>query len=216
MTNEQNLSQLKIKDVEIRKFNPQTDAKRLTEIWVEGLSQTVDAQWWWKREHWHKLFTEFGKQETSVEGNMGPDGANLEKFWCHDEENVQMLIAELTFQDPNTKPLLVGSIGIKRGYGRYDSSEYSKDKNETIFSITKMSVDVNYRRYSIGGKLLSAAEEWARQAGAKKLRAGTMNPIASRFYLKHGYEWLDWSWWDWIVFKYVGSMSGKSHEKNLE
>eukprot|EP00111_Clytia_hemisphaerica_P012558 TCONS_00036914-protein len=204
---EQKLSQLKIKSVEIRKFNPKTDAKRLTEIWVDGLRQTVDSQWWWKRVYWRELFSQYAKDATAVDGDMGPEGTNLEKSWCFDEENVQMLVAELIFQDPKLAHLLVGSIGIKRGY------EHSKDG--TIFTIWKMSVDINYRGYSIGGKLLLEGEKWAKQKGGTKITAASMNPIASKFYLKHGYEWSEWSWWDWIVFKYIGSMNGKLHEKTL-
>ena len=199
-------------DITIRSFNPDLDAKPLTELWVKGLDQTSNAKYWWVRKWWKDMFDRYAAKATSPDGDMGPDGSNLEQNWCGDETNRGMLVAEVVSE--NKPSILVGCCGIIRGT---DSSPKKIDANETTFSIWKMSVDENCQGKGIGGKLMKAAEDWAKTNGCFKLRMITTNPIASWFYQKHGYEWVEWTWLEWIAFRYFGGYMnmGKWHEKEL-
>ena len=201
-------------EVKIRKFNPNTDAKSLTEVWVKGLDQTSNAKWWFQRQWWKDMFVRYAAKATSEDGDMGPEGANLAKHWCTDEGNRCMLIAELVSKEETNPPLLVGCCGIVRGTSL---SAEDIDKTETRFSIWKMSVDEKIQGKGVGGKLMKAAEVWAKDNGCLKLRMITANPVASYFYQKHGYEWTEWTWMEWIAFRYLGGHmpTGKWHEKEL-
>ena len=119
-------------EIKIRKFNPNEDAAALTKIWVKGLDQTSNAKWWITRQWWKDVFDKYAAKATSGDGDMGPDGSNLEKQWCLDETNRIMLIAEKI--SPESLPQIVGCCGVIRGT---DSSPKQIDKKETTFSIWK-------------------------------------------------------------------------------
>ena len=78
-------------DIRIRNFNPDLDAKPLTELWVKGLDQTSNAKYWWVRKWWKDMFDRYAAKATSPDGDMGPDGSNLEQNWCGDETNRRRL-----------------------------------------------------------------------------------------------------------------------------
>ena len=56
--------------------------------------------------------------------------------------------------------------------------------------ITELVVDKNYRRKSIGDKLLSKMESYLKDNGCKSILIGVFayNDLARRFYEKHGYH----------------------------
>jgi len=199
-------------EIRIRKFNPDGDAAALTKIWVKGLDQSSNAKWWITRKWWKDMFDEYAAKATSEDGDMGPDGTNLEKQWCLDKTNRVMLVAEKI--SPESPPQLVGCCGVIRGT---DSSPKEIDEKETTFSIWKMSVDEKCQGKGVGGKLMKEAEKWTKANGGIKLRAVTTNPIASKFYQKHGYEWTEWTYLEWFLFQYMGGYikGGKWHEKIL-
>jgi len=203
-------SQLSV--VRIRKFVPSTDAEALTKIWVKGLDQTSNAKFWITRQWWKDVFDKYAAKAISEDGDMGPNGANLEKQWCLDEKNRCMLVAEIV--SPEYPSKLVGCCGIIRGA---DSNPKDINENETTFSIWKMSVDESCQGKGVGGKLMKEVEKWAKENGCIKLRMITTNPIASRFYQKHGYEWTEWTYFEWFLFQYMGGYikGGKWHEKEL-
>ena len=198
-------------DVQIRNFNPSTDAEALTKVWVKGLDQTSNAKWWITRNWWKDVFEKYAAKAISEDGDMGPNGANLEKQWCLDEKNRCMLVAEIVSSESSR---LVGCCGIIRGT---DSNPKEINDQETTFSIWKMSVDERCQGKGVGGKLMDEAEKWAKERGCLKLRMITTNPIASTFYQKHGYEWTEWTYVEWLLFQYMGGYirGGKWHEKEL-
>ena len=200
-------------DVRIRSFNPDIDAKPLTKVWVKGLEQTSNAKYWLVRKWWEETFAQYAVKATSPDGDMGPGGSNLERNWCGDEKNRCMLVAVIALD--NKSSVLVGCCGIIRGT---ESSPKEIKTNETNFSIWKMSVDGDFQGKGIGGKLLKAAEDWAKTNGCVNLRMITTNPIASCFYQRHGYGWVEWTWMEWIAFRYLGGYiyMGKWHEKNFD
>ena len=184
----------------------------LTQIWVKGLDQTSNAKWLITRNWWKDVFEKYAAKATSEDGDMGPNGSNLEKQWCLDKNNRCMLVAELVSSESPSK--LVGCCGIIRGT---DSNPKVINDQETTFSIWKMSVDERCQGRGVGGKLMREAEKWAKEKGSLKLRMITTNPIASKFYQKHGYEWTDWTYFEWFLFQFMSGYmrGGKWHEKDL-
>ena len=201
-----------LEKVKIRKFDPDTDSKQLTQIWLKGLSQTVNSKWWFTREWWKECFAQYAAKAMSRTGDMGPEGENLSRNWCGDENNRCMLVAE--YASGSRLPVLIGCCGVIRGT---DPNATDVDENETTFSIWKMSVDEYYSRSGVGRKLMNMAEIWAKKCGCVKLRMITANPIASIFYQRRGYEWTEWTWLEWLAFKFLGGYlpTGKWHEKEL-
>ena len=188
--------------VNIRQLNPESDAKAVTELWVDGLQQTVKAKWWPTRPYWRYCFKKYAEKSTLPTGDMGPNGQNLAAFWCTQLTNRCMLVSEVTRSGED--PQVVGCCGVVRGTSCNETSGIKED--ETTFSIWKMSVMEEWRGKRIGAKLLKAAEDWARDNGCRKMRMITANPIASKFYQKQGYAL------DSGVF---GVWLGAWHEKEL-
>ena len=201
-----------LKKVKVREYNPNTDSKRLTQVWVKGLSQTVNSKWWFTRGWWKECFAQYAAKAMSRNGDMGPEGENLSRNWCGDQNNRRMIVAE--YASGNGLPLLIGCCGVTRGT---DPSVKDVGENETTFSIWKMSVDQYYAGLGVGKMLMGVAEVWAKGCGCVKLRMITANPIASSFYQRRGYEWIEWTWLEWLAFKFLGGYlpTGKWHEKEL-
>ena len=90
-------------------------------------------------------------------------------------------------------------VGVNRGMDPAKFPVDSRDYN--TFSVWKMSVAEESRGKGIGKKLMSKAEEWARDqtssmaggvgaaanSNRKRMRLYTANPIAAAFYLRMGF-----------------------------
>ena len=193
-------------DVSIRPFCPDSDAIEVCNIWVKGLEQTVRSKWWPLQPLWRLFFNIMAEQAVKSNGDVGPNGENLYIHWCKDSNDRTMLVAEKRQNEEDEKVTkLVGCIAIVRGTN--PNGNITADKDETTFSVWKMSVSEDHRRAGIGSKLLEEGENWARCHGCIKMRMITANPIASVFYQKHGYEIRS--------ANLFGTLFGAWHEKDL-
>ena len=173
-------------DIHIRLFEVR-DAPSVTRIWVDGLEQTVQAASVFTRPLWRLLMEKLADHATSPNGDMGPDGANLDRFWGSNGEGERddraIYIAES--RDRVTGVVaVVGVCCVKRGEDEKDIPP----AGYPVFSIWRMSVDERVRGTKIGTRLMSAAEDWARGKGGGKMTLITGNSIASKFYRSIGYK----------------------------
>ena len=119
-------------------------------------------------------------------GDVGPDGRNVAENWMG-SDNKTMLVAE----DVSTGRI-VGCCGVARGESEKGDvpppPESKKDDVEAhLWSIWRLSVDESTRGSGCGRLLMSEAESFAKNRGALKIRASTINHAASGFYVKLGY-----------------------------
>lgn len=173
-------------DVNIRLFEVR-DAPSVTRIWVNGLEQTVQAASVFTRPLWRWLMATLANHAISIDGDMGPDGANLHRFWGSngdkEREDRAMFIAES--RDGITGAVIVvGVCCVKRG----EDEKVIPQAGYPVFSIWRMSVDERFRGFKIGTRLMCTAEEWARSKGGKRITLITGNSIASKFYQSIGYK----------------------------
>ena len=173
--------------VTIRHFNPESDAKQVHDIWINGLEQTVESKNWLLRPFWKLLFYLMARNAVRSNGDVGPSGQNLFKHWCQDNQNRCLLVAEkdVTRKD-ETPNAIVGCIAIIRGTNCKVNAIVNRE--DVTFSVWKMSVAGDFRRQGVGRKLIMAGEKWAVENGCKTMKMVTANPVASRFYQNQGYK----------------------------
>ena len=173
--------------VTIRHFNPESDAKQVHDIWINGLEQTVKSKNLLLRPIWKLLFYLMAHNAVRSNGDVGPSGQNLFKHWCQDNRNRCLLVAEKDVIKKDERPnVIVGCIAIIRGTDCKINAIV--DQEDITFSVWKMSVAEDFRRQGVGRKLIEAAEKWAAEKGCKKMKMVTANPVASKFYQKQGYK----------------------------
>ena len=123
------------------------------------------------------------KQAIQDNGDVGPNGKNLFKYWCEYKEKRFMLVAEKdVFAGDPSFPSKVVVRGTNSGV------IFAADSTEETFPVWKMSVAAESRRIGTGARLLQEEEEWVVAHGRKRMRMNTANPIGSRFYQYHGCE----------------------------
>lgn len=151
------------------------DVSTVCTLWVDGLGQTSEHVLWPFRSIAANHMVEYAKHATSEEGDVGPNGSNLMKYWGNKKDRC-MLVAVL-LDDPET---VVGSVAVKKGM------EYADEEPEsTIGSIWRMSVSPNVRRKGLGQKLMQSAESIAKnEYSCASLGLWTGNPVAAQFYCK--------------------------------
>lgn len=80
--------------------------------------------------------------------------------------------------------VIVGMIGMMLGF--------HYEKNENYVRIVALVVDTEHRKKGIGDKLISKAEEWAKEQGAIRVVLNSGNRSerddAHHFYIKRGFE----------------------------
>ena len=174
-------------EVVIRHFCAESDAKAVHDIWMNGLEQTVQSKWFLFRPIWRLFFHIMARNAIKANGDVGPNGQNLFDHWCEDSNNRCLLVGEQNCLGKDEKKYnIVGCIVVIRGTDTRNNPMVNKE--ETTFSVWKMSVADEYRRQGIGRRLLDDAENWAKNNGCKKMKMITANPIASKFYQKQGYK----------------------------
>merc|ERR1711963_742471 len=140
----------------IRHFCPKTDAKQVHDIWINGLEQTVQAKWWLFRPIWKFFFHTMARNATKSNGDVGPNGQNLFSYWCEDNKNKCLLVCENHgLGEDLENGNIVGCIAVIRGTNSRNNAIVNKE--DTVFSIWKMSVMDKHRRRGIGRKLLDGA-----------------------------------------------------------
>ena len=182
----------------VRTIQP-SDGPEASMLWQRGLQQTIDAAATEeKRKSFREFFAKCVKKECSEGGAVGINGVGLIEFYCSNKDAC-MFVAIQTKDGVGEAKLpskVAGMIGVKRGMDPakfpVDSEDQRQDYN--TFSIWKMSVSEESRGKGIGKKLMSKAEEWARNqtsstaggvgaaANSKRMRLYTANPIAAEFY----------------------------------
>ena len=75
--------------------------------------------------------------------------------------------------------------GVKRGTDEH--ADVTDPTATATFSVWRVSVTERARGGGVGRKLMTAAEDWAREQGGTKMQLYTGNPVASLFYRKLGY-----------------------------
>jgi ribosomal protein S18 acetylase RimI-like enzyme len=196
-------------EVVVRPFKA-SDGASCARIWVSGLGQTSEQKNFIMRPIYRALFANLAAHVTSLEGDFGPDGVNIEKNYMKGDRI--MFVAELrsavaaqvplsndTLNSSSTDGAILGCCCVYRGTS--DNVNDVAPDSETVFSVSRVSVDQTARGRKVGTKLMTSAEEWARSKGATKMHLVTGNPIASTFYQR-------------LNYKTVGFM-GMVHEKDL-
>ena len=169
--------------INIRSFE-ERDSATVTRIWVDGLEQTVQAASLFTRPLWRRLMMNLANQATSIDGDMGPNGINLNKVWGNNNNENDDRIMFVAERNDGITNEIIGVCCIKRG-------EHENDIPPTgypIYSIWRMSVDDRVRRCKVGSLLMLKAEEWAKSKGGKKITLMTGNSMASKFYQSLGYK----------------------------
>ena len=169
--------------VRVRHFKPESDAHAVHDIWIDGLRQTSDEKWWLYRPFWRFMFYMYARKAVQENGDVGPEGENIFRHWCEDKDNRCMLVAE---KEESGNNMILGCMAVIRGKNPALGVEVTNE--ETTFSVWKMSVAEESRGRGVGRKLLEAGERWAKENGCVKMVMVTANPVASRFYMKNGYE----------------------------
>jgi GNAT superfamily N-acetyltransferase len=130
---------------------------------------------------------------TSVDGDVGPDGANMYRVWgsssglevtSRNGDDDKGSTDRALFVAERGDGQVLGLCCVKRGEGEHDSPSVECP----VFSIWRMSVHESARGAKVGARLMSAAEEWARLRGGRKMTLVTGNSIASLFYKRIGYQ----------------------------
>ncbi len=196
-------------EVIVRPFQA-SDGASCARIWVSGLDQTSEQKNCIMRPIFRALFANLAAHVTSPEGDFGPDGVHIEKNYMKGDRI--MFVAELrstvadgvplsndTLKGGSTDGAILGCCCVFRGTS--DNVNDVAPDSETVFSVSRVSVDKTARNRKVGTKLMTAAEDWARSKGATKMHLVTGNPIASIFYQR-------------LNYKTVGFM-GAVHEKDL-
>ena len=194
--------------VNIRHFQPESDAKQVHDLWINGLEQTIKSKSWVFRPIWKIFFHIMACNAVASNGDVGPNGQNLFSHWCEDKENRCLLVGEKKCLGTNAEECkIVGCIAVIRGTDSRVEAKFTEEQS-TFFSVWKMSVAEECRRHGIGSKLLEAGEKWAADNGCKKMKIVTANPIASQFYQNQGYKPIDSN----ILFAWLGGW----HEKEIQ
>ena len=174
--------------VTVRRYKPD-DGPIVAKIWLDGLQQTIDESWWIFQGLFRYLFDIESKKVLSNDGDIGPDGVNIQEFWI-DQQNSEFLVATINDKVVGCVGLKVGTTSLEKGNEKEDNTTSSIDKE--LVSVWRLSVDENFRRMGAASKLMEACHDWAKGQGAKQMTLNTGNPVASKFYLKLGYEYETW------------------------
>lgn len=159
----------------------QEDAPSVAEIWRQGLSQTAESHGLFLGPLMQLSLAKYGQDAMKPTGDVGPNGMNLAKTWLAKDDR-SMFVAACNSDDEHHQ--IVGCIGVKVG-----QDMEKKEPNSTIASVWRMSVDEQFRRQGIGLKLMTAAEDWAREHECTRIQLETTNKIAAQFYTsKAGYQ----------------------------
>lgn len=118
--------------------------------------------------------------------------STLSLEWPQSEAGREFYVARLSNNDGIT--LLAEDGGHLVGYliGCLDrTAEYSQP--EMIGEIECLFVEPAYRRAGVGGQLIQRFEQWARRAGARRIRVtvSAANRGAIRFYRRCGFRFFD-------------------------
>ena len=183
--------------INVRPIQPH-DGPEASMLWQRGLQQTIDAATTEeKRRSYREFFDNCVKEECSEGGAVGINGAGLIDFYSSNSDACMFVAIHVQTKPGEDEDRLsskvVGMVGVKRGMDSakfpLDSEEQREDYN--TFSIWKMSVSEESRGRGIGKKLMTRAEEWAKNqpsslvdgvASNKRMRLYTANPIAAAFY----------------------------------
>jgi len=170
-----------------------TDASYICRIWCGGLDQTTEAcQWNISKYLVSHMMDKLKEHATSNEGDVGPDGSNLEKHWM-DKSDRAMLVAECTDDVDNgdtdviSKRRIVGCCGVKIG-----TSESEVGPEVDVGSVWRVSVDKAARSKGVGKALMNKAESWISEKRCTKMQLVTGNRIAANFYKSIGYQKINW------------------------
>ena len=176
----------------IRPFAP-GDSAAVAAIWVDGLRQTVDSNGGPMFLLMGQAMAHLERTATAPDGDVGPDGSNLESHWLHRDDR-RMLVAATADHD-----VVVGCCGVIRGTDEKRSAPAGCD----ACSVWRVSVAATARRGGVATSLMNAAEDWARMEGARRMLLVTGNPIAATFYVERmGYARPGWRW-DRTLPRYV-------------
>ena len=166
-------------------------AAAVTQIWIDGLQQTVDALSWPLSTLMRWMFDKSAATATSETGDFGPQGSNLVRTWCRTPDR-QFFVAVLEQQSQQQQPVVVGCVGVQRGTSFLEPSA-TATADSTTASIWRLSVAVSARNKGVGGALMEEAHAWARSVGCPRMALITANPVAAQFYVdKMGYEKEGW------------------------
>ena len=164
------------------------DAPQICHIWSEGLSQTTNAcQWDITKRLVGPMMEKLKEHATSEDGDVGPDGMNLPKYWMEQDDRA-MLVAEsvvtkndtttfcadttmdATASDSDTndattkgKVVVVGCCGVKMG----TSETQPGPETDVVGSVWRVSVDASARHSGVGRALMEEAERWIVTEGKK-------------------------------------------------
>jgi len=185
------------------------DAPQICHIWSEGLSQTTNAcQWDITKRLVGPMMEKLKEHATSEDGDVGPDGMNLPKYWMERDDRA-MLVAESIVSDSDSdtndattkERKVVGCCGVKMG-----TSETQPGPEIDVGSVWRVSVDASARHRGVGRALMEEAERWIVTEGRKKNTNGgssdnkikmkmqlvTGNGMAANFYKAIGYRKRYW------------------------
>ena len=182
------------------------DAPQICHIWSEGLSQTTNAcQWDITKRLVGPMMEKLKEHATSEDGDVGPDGGNLPKYWMERDDR-EMLVAESVVtkndtkfcsNDATIKGKVVGCCGVKMG-----TSETQPGPEIDVGSVWRVSVDASARQSGVGRALMDEAERWIVTEGKKtnnggsdkimKMQLVTGNGVAADFYKAIGYRKRYW------------------------
>ena len=191
--------------VTIHPLSPE-DAPAVTQLWVDGLQQTITSHKNWMLRHLiSRMMDQLETKALSEEGHMGPNGRNLCKFWTGRPDR-QFFVAKTTRrqakpQDEDNKhdeqqqseglggDIVVGCIGVKRGI-----YEDRVELDSLSASVWNVSVHKGFRRLGVGTTLMEHAENWAKdkEQGCTRMHLFTGNPRAREFYKALGYHDNHW------------------------
>ena len=177
------------------------DAPQICHIWSEGLSQTTNAcQWDITKRLVGPMMEKLKEHTTSEDGDVGPDGMNLPKYWMEQDDRAMLVAVEsvvtkndtttfcadttmdATASDSDTndattkgKVVVVGCCGVKMG-----TSETQPGPETDVGSVWRVSVDASARHSGVGRALMEEAERWIVTEGKKmngSLRSNSDNKI---------------------------------------
>ena len=171
------------------------DAPAVTQLWVNGLQQTITSHRnWILRLLIARMMDQLETEALSEEGHMGPNGSNLCKFWTGQPDR-QFFVAKKKRRQAKTQEegrggdIVVGCIGVKRGI-----YEDRVELDSLSASVWNVSVREDCRRLGVGTMLMERAENWAKhkEQGSTRMHLFTGNPKAREFYKALGYHDNHW------------------------
>ncbi|OEU11295.1 hypothetical protein FRACYDRAFT_246409 [Fragilariopsis cylindrus CCMP1102] len=156
---------------------------------------------------------------TSEDGDVGPDGMNLPKYWMEQEDRAMLVAVEsvvtkndtTTFCADTTMDATASDIDTNdattKGKSKWAPRKHNPDQKPTWDpSMARLSVDASARHSGVGRALMEEAERWIVMTEGKKMNGSsnsdnnkimkmqlvTGNGIAADFYKAIGYRKRYW------------------------